>query len=98
MTAYTPLRASWGSRLGCEVCSECRTGEQGLKTNWLESVQRTAAWFLGKPVPRLCLFAVLLELPCVSQALISYCSGPLIYPYRTCGAAQGVDVLDTGGY
>lgn len=50
MTAYASLRASWGSRQGCEMCFECRTGGQGLKTNWLESVQRTAAWFSGKPV------------------------------------------------
>lgn len=50
MTAYPSLRASRGSRQGCEMCFECRTGGQGLKTNWLESVQRTAAWFSGKPV------------------------------------------------
>lgn len=52
----------------------------------------------GSRFPRLCLFAVLLELPCVSQALIAYCSGPLIYPHGTCGAARGVDALDAGGY
>lgn len=29
---------------------------------------------------------------------MSYCLGPLIYPQRTRGVAQGVDALDAGGY